>query len=578
MAGSDAGGGPALRREIGRHGASGRRAAPPRRLGAGSAAALALLALALRLVHIFAMRRSPYFDHPIIDEKTYQIAAKAIASGLGHPDAVYWQPPGYSYFLGAVFAVAGSADLLAPRLVQAALGTIAVLLTAWIGARCFGRSVGLAAGIAAAAYPMLIYYDGELLGVSLTIALQLAALALAVKARESGRAGLAWLGSGLFAGLASVVTATSLLMTIVLAVFARRRPLWVLAGAAIAIAPVTVRNIRHGHEWVLISSNAGVNFYIGNNPRYEQTVAIRPDRQWRELVKEPFQHGIRSQSGASQYYFGRALAWMREDPGAFLRLLGKKARLLLGGDEIMRNQAIYPAREDSPVLRLLLWKIPGLAFPFGVLAPLGLVGLAARYRRAPLLAIHTLAYSLGIVAFFIAERYRTPLVPVLVIFAAEGVRWFAREAGPAARAAALCGAASIYALSNLGQGPMPRRMNADAEFTLAAQLHQEGRLEDARRHYLESLEDRPGYVDSWVNLGVLEATRDRFDEAERAFDRALAIDPNETTALINLAALRERAGRTSEAIELYARAARLDPRDELPRRKIQELRGRPAAP
>jgi len=35
----------------------------------------------LRLVHILAMRQSPWFDHPIIDALTYNQAAVSIATG-----------------------------------------------------------------------------------------------------------------------------------------------------------------------------------------------------------------------------------------------------------------------------------------------------------------------------------------------------------------------------------------------------------------------------------------------------------------------------------------------------------------
>ena len=47
-------------------------------------------------------------------------------------------------------------------------------------------------------------------------------------------------------------------------------------GLLVAIAPVTLRNYAIGGDAVLISSNAGINFYLGNNPEYQRTVNIRP--------------------------------------------------------------------------------------------------------------------------------------------------------------------------------------------------------------------------------------------------------------------------------------------------------------
>src|SRR5262249_5548549 len=188
------------------------------------------------------------------------------------------------------------------------------------------------------------------------------------------------------------------------------------------------RNITHGGEFVPISSNAGINLYIGNNPKYDRTVGIRPDRVWIEFTKEPFQHGVTTQNGASAYWTRRGLAWATAHPLDFRALQWKKLQVFLGGDEIYRNQAIYPSRRYSPVLAALLWKVPGLAFPFGILAPLAILGIAVAWRKAPLLASIVLLYSLGVLAFFIAARYRVPLVPYLAIFAVQGVLWITKAA------------------------------------------------------------------------------------------------------------------------------------------------------
>ena len=534
------------------------------------AALVFTVALALRVIHVLAMRQSPYFDHPLVDAYTFHEAARSIAAGDGHPDRIFWQPPGYPYFLGLTYWVAGGVNFLAPRLLQAVLGAAAAVLTAWIGARPFGRGVGLAAGLAVALYGILIYFDGELLGVSLTVALQLGAVALATLALDRGRAWV-WLVTGTLGGLASLVTATSLVLVATFAFFARRLAPWCLLGAALAIAPATIRNIVRGGELVPISWNAGVNLYVGNNPRYDEVVAVRPDIRWKDLTAEPERHGIWTKTGASNYFVAKVVDWAREDPLDFLRLQLRKARLLLGGDEIFRNQAIYPSRAYSPVLFLFLWKVPGVAFPFGVLAPLSLLGLVVAWKRAPLLAWIVVVYALANVAFFITARYRAPLIPYLAIFAAEGVRWFLVDAKRTARAVAAAGVVLVYAFSNLGAGPMPSRMNADAELVLAQFLHRDGRLEEADRHYRISLEGNPNDPETWADLGALQLDQGAFDVAERSFARSLSIHPEESPALVGLAALREREGRLPEALDLYERAAHADPKDPWPRVRIREL-------
>jgi 4-amino-4-deoxy-L-arabinose transferase-like glycosyltransferase len=98
-------------------------------------------AFALRLLHVLAMRASPYFANPVIDAATYDDIARSITAGRGYPEAIFWQPPGYPYFLSWVYALCGP-GYMAPRIVQALLGAAGAALTAWIGARFFGRRVG----------------------------------------------------------------------------------------------------------------------------------------------------------------------------------------------------------------------------------------------------------------------------------------------------------------------------------------------------------------------------------------------------------------------------------------------------
>jgi len=524
-------------------------------------------AFALRLIHVLAMRASPYFENPVIDAATYDNAARSIAAGHGHPDIIFWQPPGYSYFLSWIYLAAGP-GYLAPRILQALLGAASAVLTAWIGARAFGRRVGFAAGCGVALYGLLIYYDGELLTPTLTIALQLAAIAAALLAR--GRARL-WVASGALAGLASVVTAPSLLIAAALAVAARRRAWAVLLGAALTIAPVTLRNLERGGELIPISWNGGINLYIGNNPDYDQTVAIRPDLHWKRFVQEPRRAGVRTAAGASSYFVAKVIRYAASDPAGFARLQIKKLCLFLAGNEIPRNQEIYPARAYSPVLRALLWKVPGLAFPFGVLMPLGVLGLVIGARRAPLLAAIVLLYAAGVLAFFITARYRAPLVPLLLVFAAEGVRWFLEAARPGARLASLALVVPLFLVGNVGQGPMPETMNADAEYSLGAKLAMKGDTDEAVTHLRAALERNPAYPEAWVNLGVIQATHGRPAEAEGMFRKALEADPENTLALTNLALLREKAGDRGGALLLYRQALSVEPGDALSRRKVAEL-------
>lgn len=173
------------------------------------------LALVARLAHVLAMMESPYFSNPVIDAADYDRIARSIAAGQGYPERIFWHPPGYPCFLGGVRWLLGD-SYLAPRLVQALLGALSVVMIAWIGGRTFGRRVGEASGCVAALYGMLIYFDGELLAPTLTVFLLLAALVCALRAQETQRRRW-WVAAGLGGGLAGVVTATALIAVLIMA-------------------------------------------------------------------------------------------------------------------------------------------------------------------------------------------------------------------------------------------------------------------------------------------------------------------------------------------------------------------------
>jgi 4-amino-4-deoxy-L-arabinose transferase-like glycosyltransferase len=526
------------------------------------------LALVLRIGHVLALRDSPYFARPVLDAETYYWAARALAAGEGWAEPVYWQPPGYPYFLAAVLWLVGP-GFLAPRLVQAVLGACTAALTCIIGARLFGRAVGVGAGLAVALYGALILLDGELLAPSLAICLQMATLYCAGRA-PAERGGRGWLAAGLMGGLTAIVNAPALVLLPVLAVAARRRAAWVLLGAAIAVAPVTVRNWVAGGELVLISSNSGINLHLGNNPRYDAMVAMRPGRDWQALVRAPRLHGVSGAGPASRFFVARVTDYAGRDPAGFLALQARKLRLLVGGTEIPRNQELYPARAWSPVLRALLWKVPGLAFPFGLLLPLAVVGLGVAWRRAPLLAAAVVLLGLTVVAFFVTARYRAPLIPLLAVFAAAGVRWAAVEARRRTRLAAGAVALGAYLLANLGQGPMPLRMNPDAEQGLAHWLEREGRRPEALALYERLAAETPGSFDAWYGVARLATALGRRAEAERALAviRGLAPEFPDTALLLARAALD--AGCGAEADAFARRALALEPRSDLARTLVRE--------
>src|SRR5439155_17987221 len=113
------------------------------------------VALALRVVYVLQSRASPAFDEPQMDAQYHVEWAQAFAEGRDYQTGPFFRAPLYPWFLGLLFQLFGD-DLLLPRLVQAAIGTLSCALVYMVGARAFDRRTGLVAAAIAAAYWILI--------------------------------------------------------------------------------------------------------------------------------------------------------------------------------------------------------------------------------------------------------------------------------------------------------------------------------------------------------------------------------------------------------------------------------------
>jgi len=221
-----------------------------------------------------------------MDELYHDQWARAVVEGRSFIEGPYFRAPLYPYFLAAVYAVFGHGYVV-PQVAQCLIGSASCGLVFLIGRQAFGRTVGAVAGFAAASYWMLIYFDNELLLPVLDVFFDLLLIGqLLPAARTPGL----WtdLMAGLFLGLSAIVRPNALLFVpaVLTWVAVSDRAEWkrrlshaacFWAGCALPILPVTSRNYLRGGDRVLIASQGGVNFYIGNNPRSDGMTAIVPD-------------------------------------------------------------------------------------------------------------------------------------------------------------------------------------------------------------------------------------------------------------------------------------------------------------
>jgi len=149
-------------------------APPPARASFGlrEAGIVFAVALVLRLVHLWCVRDMPFVEVPIVDARAYDEWGQRIAAGDWWGSEVFYQAPLYPYLLGSFYAVFGH-QLMGVHVLQMTMGAASCVLLA-LGAQALfrDRSVALATGLAIAAYPPAIFFDGLIGGAMHALALK----------------------------------------------------------------------------------------------------------------------------------------------------------------------------------------------------------------------------------------------------------------------------------------------------------------------------------------------------------------------------------------------------------------------
>ena len=548
--------------------------APAARVRFPRAGFLALLASALAAKTAVLVQIA---NHPLlqpygdIDSGVYARLAGRILGGdlllRGEGPVPYFVSPLYAYFLAAC-----GASWPAARIVQILLGTAAVALVFFAARRLFGERAALIAGALYALAGVVTFHEVLILQAALdpfltALALFLLADALnhdGVSSKVIG-AGLGrWLATGVSFGLLALNRPNALLCVVAIAVafavFALKETslrsflpaLALLVGAGLAIAPVTLRNLVVSHEFVLISSHGGLNFFVGNGPGadgvYRQIPGITPDiggqAQDAKKVAEAAESRPLSSREISAHFAREAWSWIKGSPRAALLLFLRKISLVLSSDEAPLNFSFPWYRERSSVLKLLAVG-PGLLVPLAgaglVLAWLGSSGAA---RRARLVwATFVPAYVVAVAAFFVATRYRLPLLVALAPLAGAAFveARAALKAGKARALAVAAGAAVLLGWVSLRPTGLYDGA-ADEDMHWALYLIEKGEAEEAARvaQAAETRHPDPGTL--WFRIGRSWLAVKRYADAVAALEKAAAFEHHPPETPLALAAALEGRG------------------------------------
>jgi 4-amino-4-deoxy-L-arabinose transferase-like glycosyltransferase len=361
---------------------------------------------------------------------------------------MFVRTPGYPAVLAAILWVTNSQWAISP--IQAALSVITVLLTLFVVRRLLGPTAGLIAALIVAADPLQFALSGTILTESLTslLIVGIVAAAAIVFIRRPDRVPMRYVAAlGALIAIATMFRPTTwffpLVAVVLLAIQFRKLQRRALTTVFLAfLLPIVavvggwqLRNHYAVHSWS-VAGSAGVTLDCVNAASVEARLAgtsnaterrrlgcsaIGPDLKgkcppfWDCAVQHPLANGPGYDEMSS-----KGLRIMAKHPVQAAKVVvAGAAREVLGPGADTVGRYLHVRSSHALTGVLFVWNL--LLWAFALVG--AVVALRSRWRMFWVFVISLLVYVVVVSAG--AEsgaRYRTPIVPLLAILAAFGIR------------------------------------------------------------------------------------------------------------------------------------------------------------
>jgi tetratricopeptide (TPR) repeat protein len=527
-------------------------------------------AFLLKLLYVIQSAGSLHVNVPIMDSKYYDKEAREIVGGSFVRREAFFMGPLYPYVLSLLYSIFGR-DFMIVRLFQIAGGAFVTVLTYLLGKEVFRPSAAFAGVVLMVFYGAMTFHEAELLMEWLGVLINMSALV--VLHRMGKRTGYRkYAIAGFLVGLSALARANVLLFLPVLLVWTLfvvredgrvRKALVVAAAALVAIAPATLHNYIASKDFVLITSNGGVNFYIGNGEEATgifypaKDITFETESSSRSYVERLFGRDMKP-SEVSAYWFDRSFDFIKKHPGKEIKLLLRKTAIFFNGYEVPQIESWDIMRAKYSTLRLLFvnfWLIVGLGL-FGMIFSL------REWKKYFLLYGFVFSYALSIIVFFVTSRYRIQIAPVMCLFAGYAIvsvfPKVLRSLRPAVGALALL--VLILTATRPGLFALPERDLAWREHIHEARrLGEAGKYADAVTEIDKAIEIHPEVAESYLQRAEIHKGARNYFKAIDDYSKALKIAPDMSGARYDFAQTLRRVKMYGPAIEEYQKAIELEP-------------------
>jgi tetratricopeptide (TPR) repeat protein len=343
----------------------------------------------------------------------------------------------------------------------------------------------------------------------------------------------------------------------------KAKALVLVAMTIAAILPATLHNLVAGKDFVLITSNGGVNFFIGNGEEAKgyfhpaRGITFETDPAVRSHVERLHGRDMKA-SEISKYWIGQSWDFIKNNPGRELALMGKKAAMFFNGYEVPQIESYGLTKTRYGTLRLLFVN-------FWAVVSLGLIGMFwifKDWRRYFLLYGFVLSFAFSIILFFVTARYRIQIAPILCLFAGYALvivlpgalKRISKNIVPILLFAA------IVAMTRPGLFALPAE-----DVRWREHIHEAGRMsalgdvEGAIEEIDMAVAIHPDVADSYVHRAIILKNAGRRFEAIDDYSKALKLAPNLSSVRYDFAQTLRKVKMHEPAIEEYLRAIEIDP-------------------
>ncbi|PIV17962.1 MAG: hypothetical protein COS41_06065 [Elusimicrobia bacterium CG03_land_8_20_14_0_80_50_18] len=350
------------------------------------------------------------------DEYSWNALSAALLSGEGFLNNM--RPPGYIAMAAAVYKIFGAGNFTALRLTQALLGALQVAFVYFLTLKIFKKTLSarIAAGLAAL-YPYLIFFSARILSETLYSFLMTSAAFYIYSMADENDSLAHSIAAGVLVSLAALTKATILAVSPFLIVWfalnriAPKKILFFFSAALLCVSPWILRNYHKYGGFVSVTPSGSYFFQAYNSETMRLETETRQLKEVRWYTDEYQEIAELPVLEADREYRRRALSFIRNNPLSSVKLMAMRFshfwRLYPITNNVFQKSVAFAT--SGPVI---LFGLAGMILSISLWKKtLLLIGLIFTFN-----AVHTV--------FLCTLRYRIPIEPFFMIFAAFAVEKF----------------------------------------------------------------------------------------------------------------------------------------------------------